>query len=142
MKKRIVFVSILSLYFFGCATKHEWDYTVTPNVCYADAFYVKPDFQPKSYRVELTGMLNQDVLVMITTTHTNSEKPKERRVGLNYFERLKKGKLNYSSHGELYDDDIKVIVSGSDTTLYPNPESKGTVKGMPLGDVKIRITLN
>jgi hypothetical protein len=77
----------------------------------------------------------------ITTSHAGDNMSNGKRIGLNYVRKLRKGNLNYSDSAAIYDDDLKIIISGSDTTLYPNPESKGTFRCAPLGDIKIKLTL-
>ena len=104
-------------------------------------FFIQPDFKPNGYIMEVTGKLNQDVTLTILGTQPVSEYSKKRRVGYNHHIKLSKGAVSFSYNAELYVDELKVVVSGSDFALYPNPDSKGTLHCAPLGDIKIKITL-
>lgn len=142
MKKYLSLSMLIIFLTTSCEKQKVWEYTLLPKTCFADAIYVKPDFKPNGFNLTIKGTLNQDVIVTLLGTQPINDYSTVRYVGLNNFQKLKAGPLNFSHSADMYTDDLKIIISGSDTTLYPNPESKGTVKGMPLGDVKIRITLN
>ncbi len=125
----------------SCQKQHIWEYNVS-QACYADAFYILPDFKPRSFIINVDGTLNQDVVLVITGTQPSSDNLNQRFIGLNYHRKLSKGIVSFSDSVELYVDDLKIILSGSDTTLYPSPESKGTLHCLPLGEVKVKLTLN
>ena len=138
--KKILLLAILMLPFLNsCQKQKVWEFEVLLNTCYGDAYYFKPSFQPRSFLLEMKGTLNQDVTVLMSGTHSNPNGSKY--IGMNSIKHLKAGALNFSDSAEIYVEDIKIIISGSDTTLYPNPESKGTFRCLPLGDIKVKITL-
>jgi len=138
---RICILFLVIIAFSTCNNKKSWQHTVLPGTCYADAFFIQSDFKPNGYIMEVTGKLNQDVTLTILGTQPVSEYSKKRRVGYNHHIKLSKGAVSFSYNAELYVDELKVVVSGSDFALYPNPDSKGTLHCAPLGDIKIKITL-
>ena len=140
--RTILFYIILITEILTCCKKRNiWQHTIMPETCYADAFFIQPDFKPNGYIIKVTGILNQDVMLTILGTQPISAYSKKRSVGYNHYAKLSKGKVSFSDSAELYVDDLKIIISGSDTTLYPNPESKGTFRCAPLGDIKIKLDL-
>ena len=140
MKKILLLVILMLPFLNSCQKQKVWEFEVLPNTCYGDAFYFKPSFQPRSFVLEMKGTLNQDVTVLMSGTQPNTDGP-GRHVGFNTIKHIKAGPLNFSDSAEIYVEDFKIIISGSDTTLYPNPESKGTFRCLPLGDIKVKITL-
>lgn len=123
----------------SCQKQKVWEFEVLPKTCYGDAFYFKPDFQPRSFLLEMKGTLNQDVRVLMSGTHSNPNGSKY--IGMNSIKYIKAGALNFSDSAEIYVEDLKIILTGSDTSHYPDPESKDTFRCLPLGDIKIKITL-
>lgn len=142
MKKYLSLSMLIIFLTTSCEKQKVWEYKLLPKTCFADAIYVKPDFKPNGYNLTIRGTLNQDVIVTLLGTQPINDYSTVRYVGLNNFQKLKAGPLNFSHSADMYTDDLKIIISGSDTLDYPNPESKGTVQSLPLGDITIKLTLH
>lgn len=142
MKKQILYISFVIPFIIACQKQKVWEFKILPNNCYAEAFYIKPDFQPRSFTLEMTGALNQDVMVFVSGTQPSTDIPNERFVGLRSVKTLKRGTLNFSDSAEIYVEDLKIIIVGSDTSLHPVPEKDSQdEKCWPLGDIKVKVTL-
>ena len=101
--RTILFYIILITEILTCCKKRNiWQYTIMPETCYADAFFIQPDFKPNGYIMEVTGKLNQDVTLTILGTQPVSEYSKKRRVGYNHHIKLSKGAVSFSYNAELY----------------------------------------
>lgn len=141
MKKIFLYTILVVETLTCCQKRHIWEYQVLPETCYADAFFIQPDFKPNGYIIKVTGILNQDVMLTILGTQPISEYSKKRSVGYNHYAKLSKGKVSFSDSAELYVDDLKIILSGSDTKLHPSSESRENLGCLPLGNIKIKLDL-